>query len=68
MPSPYKFGVTADNYPVGKRHCRLLHRPLGLRQETAVPSPYKFGVTADNYPVGKRHCRLLHLKSAVAKV
>ena len=29
MPCPYKFGVTSDNFGVGKRHCRVLHRPTG---------------------------------------
>ena len=29
MPCPYKSRVTSDNFGVGKRHCRLLHRPHG---------------------------------------
>ena len=29
VPSPYKLGVTSEILGVGKRHCRLLHRPVG---------------------------------------
>ena len=29
VPCPYKSRVTSDNFRVGKRHCRVLHRPHG---------------------------------------
>ncbi len=63
MPFPDKLGngyildCPIDYFKVGKRHCRLLHRPIGddyilqfiailpitRNQDTAVPFPYKLG-------------------------
>ncbi|WP_339384828.1 hypothetical protein [Tychonema sp. LEGE 06208] len=51
------FHRAIDHFVVGKRHCRVLHRPTGRwlysigrsilpitqNQETAVPCPYKLG-------------------------
>ncbi|MEG3894353.1 MULTISPECIES: hypothetical protein [unclassified Microcoleus] len=61
-----------DHFVVGKRHCRVLHRPIGRwlysipvrfyplpeirRRQCRVPT----NRAIDHFVVGKRHCRVLH--------